>query len=158
MGNGPRLTYYPLGVLLTAPYDAQLTPAMVGELKRLIPQHGRRYLPDTREWFIVTAYEVQARAIFRSCWPHFEEDEGQGDGPSTPPRDPRPPLAVDRHYAALHLLPSAPRELIDSAYRTLVKLNHPDRLPVPERDSGHRRMIAINGAYEALHAHSAGGD
>ncbi len=151
----PRLTYYPLGVLLTAPYDAQLTPAMVGELKRLIPQHGRRYPPATREWFIVTAYEAQARAIFRACWPHFAEDEGIGDDPSQrQPRDPRPPLVVDRHYAALHLLPSAPAELIDSAYRTLVKLNHPDRLPVPERDRVHRRMVAINGAYEALHAHA----
>jgi hypothetical protein len=152
----PRLTYYPLGVLLTAPYDAQLTPAMVGELKRLIPLHGRRYLPDTREWFIGTAYETQARAIFRSCWPFFEEEEGQGTGPAHEPRDPRPPLAVDRHYAALHLLPSAPRELIDSAYKTLVKINHPDRLPVPERDRAHRCMVEINGAYEALSAHSAG--
>ena len=52
----PRLTYYPTGVLLTAPYAAQLPPAMVGELKRQIPQHGRRYLPDTREWFITAAY------------------------------------------------------------------------------------------------------
>ncbi len=160
MSIGPRLTYYPLGVLLTAPYDAQLTPAMVGELKRLVPAHGRRYLPDTREWFIVTAYEAQARAIFRSCWPHFDEEEGLGDDPSQQqPRDPRPPLAVDRHYAALHLLPSAPSELIDSAYRTLVKLNHPDRLPVPERERAHRCMVAINGAYEALHAHAVpGGD
>jgi hypothetical protein len=157
MNTGPHLTYYPSGVLLTAPYDAQLTPAMVGELKRLIPQHGRRYLPDTREWFIVTAYEAQARAIFRSCWPHFAEDEGDGDAPRTPPRDPRPPLAVDRHYAALHLLPSAPRELIDSAYKTLVKLNHPDRLPIPERERAHRCMVEINGAYEALHAHAVAG-
>jgi len=158
MGTMPRLTYYPSGVLLTAPYDAQLTPAMVGEIKRLIPLHGRRYLPDTREWFIGTAYEAQARAIFRSCWPHFEEEEGQGDDPSQrQPRESRPPLAVDRHYAALHLLPSAPRELIDSAYRTLVKLNHPDRLPVPERDRAHRCMVEINGAYEALHAHAAPG-
>jgi len=160
MGTMPRLTYYPTGVLLTAPYDAQLTPALVGELKRLIPQHGRRYLPDTREWFVVTAYEAQARAIFRSCWPHFAEEEGLGDDPGQrQPRDPCPPLAVDRHYAALHLLPSAPRELIDAAYRTLVKLNHPDRLPVPVRDGGHHRMVAINGAYEALHAHAVpGGD
>ena len=105
MNTGPHLTDYPSGDLLTAPYDAQLTPALVGELKRQIPQHSRRYLPDTREWFIVTAYEAQARAIFRSCWPHFEEDEGVGADPSQQqPRDPRPPLAVDRHSAALHLL------------------------------------------------------
>ena len=130
----------------------------MGELKRLIPGHGRRYLPDTRERFIGTAYETQARAIFRSCWPHFAEEEGLGDDPAQrQPRDPRPPLAVDRHSAALHLLPSAPRELIDSAYKTLVKLNHPDRLPVPEKDRGHRRMVEINGAYEALHAHAVAG-
>ena len=155
--NGPRLTFYPNGVLLTAPYDADLTPWMVGELKRLVPQHARRYLPDTREWFILTAYEDQARSIFRACWPHFEEEEGEGDPRDQHPRDPRPPLALDRHYAALHLLPSAPRELIDSAYKTLVKLNHPDRLPVPERPRGHSRMVELNAAHEALHAHSVAG-
>ena len=155
MNIGPRLTYYPSGVLLTVPYDAPLTPALVGELKRLIPGHGRRYLPDTRERFIVAAYEAQARAIFRACWTHFEEEEGIGEDPARqPPRDPRPPLAVDRHYAAPHLLPSAPRELSDSAYKTLVKLDHPDRLPASEKVRGHSRMVAINGAYEALHAHA----
>ena len=159
MGNTPCLTYYPSGVLLTAPYDAQLTPAMVGEIKRLIPNHARRYLPDTREWFIAAAYEAQARAIVRACWPFFAEDEGRGDDPTRrQPRDPHPPLAVDRHYAALHLLPSAPRELIDAAYRTLVKLHHPDRLPVPERERGHRCMVAINVAHEALHAHAVAGE
>lgn len=131
----------------------------MGEPKRLLPQYGRRYLPGTREWFVVAAYEPQARAIFRSYWPLFAEDEDQGDDPTRrQPRDPRPPLAVDRHYGALHLLPSAPRELSESAYKTLVKLNHPDRLPVPEKGRGHPRMAAINGAYEGPHAHSAGGD
>ena len=154
----PRLTYYPTGVLLTAPYDADLTPIMVAELKRLIPPHARRYLPATREWFVTSAYEDQARVIFRATWPHYEEEEGHGDDPTSQrPRDSHPPFAADRHYAALHLLPSAPRELIDSAYRTLVKLNHPDRLPTPEQVRGHARMVAINGAYEALSAHSAAG-
>jgi hypothetical protein len=112
--GGPRLTYYPNGVLLTAPYDADLTPWMVGELQRQIPAHARRYLPDTREWFVTAAYEDQARAIFRSCWTHFEEEEGEGDDPASQhPRDPRPPFAEDRHYAALHLLPSAPGHVGD---------------------------------------------
>ena len=150
--NGPRATYSPAGVLFTAPYDAVATPTMVEAFKRTIPAHSRRYLPETREWFIATAYADQALHIFRRSFPLADVVHDR-TAPPPPPRSPRP-LAEEHHYAALHLRPSAPREVIEAAYKALVKVNHPDRLPVPQRNQAHQKMCAINAAYEALHVHT----
>ncbi len=153
---GATATCYPTGVLLAAPYDPVATPELVDALKRRIPAHSRRYLPDSRAWFVSAAYLEQALAIFRACWPSMRITHADGDGPA--PVDPHPPLAEERHYATLHLLPSAPREVIDAAYRALVKTNHPDALPPAIRGRAHQRMVAINVAHEALHAHRAAGE
>jgi len=72
-----------------------------------------------------------------------------------PPARPRQPLATERHYAALHLLPSASPAVVNAVYKTLVKQHHPDQLPASERDRAHVQMVEINGAYEALRAHGA---
>ena len=145
-----RATVYPAGVLLSAPYDPIATPALVEALKRLVPQTSRRYLHDSREWFIASAYVDQVIALFRNCFPNAEVIHT--DGPPPPPAQPRP-LAGEQEYAVLHLLPSAPCELIEAAYRVLAKAHHPDRHPAARRDQAHRTMLAINAAYEALHAH-----
>ena len=150
--NGPRATCYPAGVLFTAPYDAVATPTMVEAFKRTVPAYGRRYIPDTREWFIATAYADQALAIFRRSFPAARVVSDR-TAPPPPPQAPRP-MAEEHHYAALHLRPSAPREVIEAVYRVLAKANHPDRLPIPERVQAHQKMSAINAAYEALHAHT----
>ena len=34
--------------------------------------------------------------------------------------------AIEAAFATLHLLPSAPPELVQAAHRTLVKIHHPD--------------------------------
>jgi hypothetical protein len=139
-------------MLLSAAYDPAITPVMVEMIKAQVPQHARRYLPDTHEWFIGSAYLLQALALFRQCFPDAEVIH---DGGSPPPRDDTPrPLADATHYATLHLLPSAPRELIQAAYKVLAKTLHPDRLPVEQRTQGHAQMCAINAAYEALHVHT----
>ena len=151
--NGPRATYYPAGVLFSAPYDAVATPTMVEEFKRAIPAYCRRYLPDTREWFVTTPYAEQALAIFRRGFPAARVVSDR-TAPPPPPSAARP-MAEEHHYAALHLRASAPREVVDAVYRVLVKVNHPDRLPLPQRDRAHQQMCAINAAYEALHAHTA---
>ena len=56
MHTGPRLTYYPSGVLLTAPYDAQLTPAMVGELKRLAAESGATVIMVSHDLDLVSHF------------------------------------------------------------------------------------------------------
>jgi hypothetical protein len=35
--------------------------------------------------------------------------------------------AIPEHYATLHLLPSAPAEVVNAAHKALVNLHHPDR-------------------------------
>ncbi len=47
-------------------------------------------------------------------------------------------------YSQLHLLPTAPIEVIRAAHRALAALHHPDR-----GGSG-EKMVAINAAYETL--------
>ena len=55
---------------------------------------------------------------------------------------------VEAAFAALHLLPSAPPELVQAAHRTLVKIHHPD---VAGGDG--QRMVQINLALERIRAH-----
>jgi Putative quorum-sensing-regulated virulence factor len=51
-------------------------------------------------------------------------------------------------YAELHLLPSAPPEVVDAAYRALVKLLHPDWVGPGSMS----RMVALNNARDAIRA------
>lgn len=150
--NQHRATWYPGGVLLSGPYVAA-TPALVEELKRAIPPYARRYNPEDRTWFIRTPYRERALAIFLGLFPEATTAANPGADPA-PPRPRARPMAEDRHYATLHLLPTAPRELIDAAYRTLAKVHHPDRVPAARRDQAHQTMLALNAAHEALHAHT----
>jgi len=57
----------------------------------------------------------------RLTWSN-DDDDWDDDEPSTPP----PLRKTDPSYATLHLLPSAPPELVDAAYRCLARLHHPD--------------------------------
>ncbi len=150
----PHATRYAGGVLLSAPFDPQKTPALVADLKRLIPAHDRRYNPATREWFIGRAYAGVGLGLFRRYFPTAEIFDAPGTAEPPPPPGPEP-LAGERHFAALHLLPSAPPAVVRAAYHALVKTHHPDTLPEPERDRAHLVMVTINGAYEALRAHGA---
>jgi len=67
-----------------------------------------------------------------------------------PYRRPEPIRTSDHRLATLHLLPSAPPELVEAAYRCLSKLHHPDRVAPSERDRAHREMVAVNAAYTEL--------
>jgi hypothetical protein len=51
-----------------------------------------------------------------------------------------------REEAELHVLPDTPWPVIESAFRALAKLTHPDKVG----PSGHARMVAVNRAYELL--------
>lgn len=69
-----------------------------------------------------------------------------------PPRrfQPIPPAARPRRtklgtaYAVLGVAPTAPREVVEAAYRALAKKYHPDT------GGDHRRMVEINTAYSAV--------
>jgi hypothetical protein len=156
----PVATVYDNGVELRSPWHNTRTPSMVEALKAQIPAPSRSYSPADKMWFVAAAYVHVALAIFDAHWPGarvvyaHKVYGGQGRDSTPPPRS-RPPLARDHHYAVLCVTPAAPPEIVRAAYRAWCKLAHPDALPASERDAAHRRMVEINGAYEALQSQGA---
>jgi len=122
------------GIILTFPYDARL----IDLLKSEIPIYARSYDPDEKAWTIKSAYAARAVDLLLRCFP-----DAQIERPGTWPGSTPQPSAT-RPFAVLHLLPSAPPELIDAAYRTLARLHHPDVSGDPEA------MRALNDARDAL--------
>jgi hypothetical protein len=124
--------------------------ALVDDLKDGIPYRFRTYEPRSKEWTVESTYadlavrlllrhfpaaEVPARWRYRAPW---EEPPPWSESPTA--------ARSSDHYRILHLLPTAPVELIESAYRTLARLHHPDR------GGDELAMQRINGAYDALKA------
>ena len=151
--RNPCATRFPGGTLFSGSYEPIKTPAWVDGVKHLAPPSARSYNPLDKTWFVAFTYADQALALFRQLWPHAEVRDARGAG-TPPPRRPGA-LAAERHYAVLHLLPSAPPEVVDAAYRALVKRHHPDRLPAGERERATRVTQELNAAREALMAAGA---
>lgn len=117
--SGPTITQRGDGTTsLRFPFDRWL----VDELKAQIPVHARVYDPATRAWTVRPPYtDVAARLMF-TVFPDTEIVVYRG---SAGPLFDRAGLVGDA-YRVLHLLPSAPPELVTAAHRCLAKLNHPD--------------------------------
>jgi DnaJ like chaperone protein len=80
---------------------------------------------------------------------------GAGPGPGTRPSAPPPQQRIDDAYAALGVTPQASESEIKSAYRKLMRDNHPDRLTakgLPEhmRALAEERAREINVAYDVI--------
>jgi hypothetical protein len=115
------------------------------DLKETIPAIGRRWDPTNRAWLVGHGYLIPTRR-----WAHrwFGPDElVLIEDPAhrqerTPP--PRTAPAQDDPYRVLHLLPTAPPELVKAAYRTLSKVHHPDH------GGDELSMKRLNRAFEKL--------
>lgn len=118
-------------LLFEVPYD----PDWVEVIKE-IPPRQREWDPAKKRWAIGPLYAAEIRE-----WTlrFFSASEGK-TSTSTKQRTSADP------YAALHLLPSAPAELIESAYRCLAKLAHPDR------GGTHEQMLELTAAHDVLKA------
>ncbi len=127
------------------PYDA----AMVEDMKG-VPIAYRSYDQDKRLWTISAPYANRVLDLFLRRFPHATVNEYGTRGRAVAPPPPSPKAPVPTPYAALYVLPTAPREVIDASYRALVKKYHPDRLPEPERAQGNERLAKINVAYAQL--------
>ncbi len=141
-------------ITLTAHGDAELrfpySPDFIEDLKGHIPLHGRRWTPEGKFWWIGSAYVNLAARLAAG---YFEVDPIDAPGAGrqrayTAPPPPRP-LHPDPH-ATLHLLPSAPPELIEAAARALAKVHHPDLKPEAEKARATLAMAKINRAVEEL--------
>jgi len=126
--------------------DKDLWPTILADFRTTVPRHRDRTgcrvegcWSVPRTWFpggAVSMEEPDASEV-------DEEEEPTGDGQ-------RLPAASDtltRAYACLHLLPTAPPELVRLAHRYAARTHHPDR---GGNTSG---MAAINAARETIRAH-----
>lgn len=111
---------------------------MVTAIKTYIPGRQRKWCPDTRQWwFKQEAQLTMLQLAERFCGNvvHVQEDGCLA---------PAVPSELVAAYSALHLLPSAPDELVKHAYRVMCRLYHPDK------GGTTREMQRVNEAYGRL--------
>jgi hypothetical protein len=117
--------------------------AIIDKLKDTIPSFARRWEPHNKAWSI-RSDQFLHRWLDVCAWDG--DFEVVWEKPGQYQETPRPPKASKRAaaYVALHLLPSAPPELVKAAHKTLATLHHPDK------GGDLERMKAINNAYDVL--------
>jgi hypothetical protein len=122
----------------------------IDTLKSSITSDMRSYNPATREWFVDEDAAGRMRRWLEYCRANLHAEVEWLDGETyedpeaewTPPK-PERPKASDP-YVTLHLLPSAPPEVVKAAYRALAVLNHPDK------GGDEEAMKRLNEAYGRL--------
>ena len=113
---------------------------MVEDLKSLVPAHDRDYDPSAKVWTVYgSAHIALALDLLRR---HF----GTVDVTDWRQRSERAyhGTTLDHDYATLHLLPSAPSDVVRVVYRTLALHAHPDR------GGDHEQMLALNASFDRL--------
>lgn len=131
---GARVVRMDYGAELRFPYNAWI----VDSLKGLIPVGYRAWDPQLRCWTVEEPYVDQAIGILRQVHKAVLIDDKRI------PRAGATSSNGSNSYATLHLLPTAPKELVDAAYRCLARLYHPDT------GGTTAQMQALNLAYEQL--------
>ena len=87
---------------------------MVGAIKRHIPSRRRKWKPELKQWWFQGGSIADVVVLAdKYCGGYEHVREGGGDLP----------VAA---YQTLHLLPSAPDDLVKAAYKVLAKRVHPD--------------------------------
>lgn len=137
MGNGGGLmsaTVYRVnqGVWSWAVETAHFDVDYIEELKEQVPPRQRKWNPDAKVWLFK---DDAMETVFFLLRRHFGDYQVHGG---------RAELTPAAAYQALHLLPSAPPELVKVAFKCLAKLNHPDK------GGDTATMQAVNAAYEQL--------
>jgi hypothetical protein len=122
----------------------------VSTLKEFIHAYSRSYEPTTRKWFIdEDAYDQLFQWLDYAHAELGARVEWQTSGASDRKREeppPRPRQTPGDPYQTLHLLPSAPPEVVKAAYKALAMKLHPDHGGDTEA------MQRINDAYRRLAA------
>jgi len=131
--------------------DADAWRQILDDFKAAFPRHGdKNFHPATKEWSIPgykrPALGAWLRANFALDaiqWLDDEDDDRQ-DAPQGPRTS-----GLDQAFATLHLLPTAPPEVVQAAHRALVKLHHPDH------GGDHDRAVAVNTAIATIRARAS---
>lgn len=110
---------------------------MVEAIKLHVPSRQRKWVPELKQWW----FKAEARITILDLADlhcggvrHIENDE-------VSPAVPGETVAA---YKTLHLLPTAPGDLVKAAYRIMSKLHHPDT------GGSTREMQRVNEAYRRL--------
>jgi len=129
-------------------HDSGIFKMMIEMLKDYVLPYHRVYMPERRTWRVdayahdcLHGWLAYVRADFNARVEWLEAD-ADPEQEWTPPVKPK---AVDP-YTTLHLLSSAPPEVVKAAYRALAVLNHPDK------GGDTNAMQRINDAYRRLAA------
>ncbi len=129
-------------------HDTYTFKMMIEALKDYVPACHRVYVPDRKTWRVdayahdcLQGWLSYARTTFNARIEWIGETYEDPEREWTPP--PPKPKAVDP-YVTLHLLPSAPPELIRAAFKCLAQIHHPDKGGETEV------MQRINDAYGRL--------
>ncbi len=131
--------------------DTYVFKLLIETLKSFVNPCYRFYDPGTRKWVVgapasqsLHRWLAYARATFNARIEWIGEADADPEREWTP-KEPARPKAVDP-YKTLHLLPSAPPEVVKAAYRALAVLNHPDK------GGDEEAMKRLNAAYQKLAA------
>ncbi|MEE9277216.1 MAG: J domain-containing protein [Dehalococcoidia bacterium] len=119
-------------------------PTATKMFMRVVPDSHRSFDADRDVWQIWGVYWLSVREVLcgdlglgpvreYASWTEFEgAQRGHRTKQLTAPNM--------EAYEELFLLPAAPREVVEAAYRALARLYHPDR------GGDHKRMARINAA------------
>ncbi len=110
---------------------------------------GRRRSRSVREFITASAADF-ARFILEELEREFlRTDQAQGRRRPHAVAPPSPSSAYGP-YSLLGVLPSAPREVVEAAYRALALKYHPDRIGHIGRVEGAEIMVKLNQAIEHI--------
>jgi hypothetical protein len=111
---------------------------MVEAIKVNIPSRQRTWKGDIKQWWFKREAQTAMLALAERYCGTVRHVQENGD------LAPALPAELVAAYRALHLLPSAPPEVVKVAYRVMCKLHHPDKGGMT------REMQRINEAYDRL--------
>lgn len=129
-----ELFYMDTTIWARTPYN----PGFVNDLKEVIPKDYRYWDKDERVWVVNYAYEGN---LLDLCSNYFSRVVKYGERRYTTA------ITSSPAYQTLHLLPTAPKELIVAAYRVLSKLYHPDVNKEPDATD---KMKKVNVAFDEI--------
>jgi hypothetical protein len=115
------------GCTISSPYGGDF----LTDLKAAVPPFARTWNAEEKHWRIAKAWAGIAVRVTKQYFTVMEAGKEHA-------RSQAPPWCDCAHYdptsahSALHLLPSAPPELIKVAYRCLAQPRHPDHGGDPE--------------------------
>jgi hypothetical protein len=119
----------------------------IDALKNHISPQYRVFDGETRQWLINGIASRSLHGWLEAMEEEYDAEavwDGEKRERENAPKSKQPTTA--ELYAALHLLPTAPPELVKSAYRLLASLNHPDH------GGDELAMKRLNLIYEKLKA------